>query len=205
MTGSPLRMPNGGKIFQRMGENVTNDDADRQLALDWRIAICLGLDMTQQETAEAVGVSRATVYSHLATNTRFFDYATACVRTINAMRVSKSVTQVTDRAEMRIKKLFDRAFIVTERLVAKAEKMGDEITWEKAMEFHKALTIWASKFSASEAPKRLDLTSTHTDVLKIDDETFERLNSFMATHSRLLPQPNQQITGEVVDAEVIPQ
>lgn len=186
-----------------MPKNVNTFGEDGQDGIDWRIAICFGLDMKQNETAEALGVIRQTVAAHIAENQQFFDLIIPWVKALDASRAAKSVTLVTEKAETRIKNIFDRSFRITEKLIDKAEKLGDNITVKEAMAIHENITVWASKFVASEAPKRFDGTMTHTEVHRLDDETIDRLDSFMSKHARLFEAQVPAIKGDVIDAQLV--
>jgi len=182
---------------------ATKFDEDNQSGLDWKIAICFGLDQTQNATADLLGVTRQTVANHVSANPTFFDILVPFVKTLEATRQSKNVTLVAEKAELRIKRMFDRAFAITERLIKKAEDLGDKITIEQAMEIHSKITVWASKFTASEAPKRSDQTTTHTEIHKMDDSTIDRLERFLSKNSRLFGPQMPEIKGEVIDAQLV--
>lgn len=187
----------------RVPKNVNTFGEDGQDGIDWRIAICFGLGMKQNETADALGVIRQTVAAHIEENQQFFDLIIPFVKALDTSRASKNVSLVAEKAETRIKRMFDRSFRITERLIEKAEKLGDDITIKEAMEIHDKITVWSSKFAASEAPKRFDGTTTHTEIHKLDDDTITRLDSFMSKHSRFFGPQTAEIKGEVIDAQVI--
>lgn len=163
---------------------------------DWRVALCLGLGMTQEQTAEYLGCVRQTIGNHLDKNSKFFDRAINEVQTIKARAVTPVVNEVIEVAEERIKKLFNRAFAITEKVVSKAEGLGDDITLAQALEIHKSLTQWAAKFAASEAPRRVQLEGKvqHNHV-QVPAALFAALEGVMREQKLLPP--------DVLDAEVV--
>lgn len=166
---------------------------------DWRSAICLGLGMSQEATGEYMNCARQTIANHITKNTKFFDQIVLEVQTLRAKNTTKAELATAVGAQERIKAVFDRALTITERLIEKAESLGDDLTLAEAMDIHKNLTQWAAKFVASEAPKRLQVESEHVEVHKIDDQTLMRLEAFMERHQQYLP------PADVKEAEVLTQ
>ena len=159
--------------------------------------------MSWAETASLLNVGESTLYNRSAKHPAFYDKVRAFVEARLAERDAKSAARTANKssdliasAQDRIKGLFDKAFLVSERAVNRALEMGDDIGYEQALEVHKSFTTWAAKFAASEAPKRLEMAGRvdHQHHL-VADSTIQRLNAFMAKHQALLP--------EAVDAEVV--
>lgn len=151
--------------------------------------------MTQMASAEYLGCVHQTILNHLHKNARYFDQFIPEVQAIKARILAPVVTEVAEVAEARIKKLFNRAFAITETLIDKAERLGDQITISEAMEIHKAITQWAAKFAASEAPRRMEFAGTvNHDHKLVPTALFAALESVMR-EQKLLP--------EVIEAEVI--
>jgi hypothetical protein len=166
-------------------------------------AIAHALGMSWAETASLLNVGESTLYNRSAKNAPFYDKVRAFTEARIAERDARAAARTANKssdliasAQDRIKGLFDKAFLVSERAVHKALEDGDDITYEKALEVHKSFTTWAAKFAASEAPKRLQMEGqvNHNHRL-VADSTIQRLNAFMDKHQALLP--------EAVDAEVV--
>lgn len=113
----------------------------------------------------------------------------------------------------RIQNLFTRAIALSEKALERAERLqqdgeelacrkcGDpvlvcsncsapfrtEMTLETLMKIHADFTVWGAKFSASEAPKRIEVGGRVDHVQVMDGATIDRLERFMAEHEKLLP------------------
>lgn len=111
--------------------------------------------MTQEAAATYLNCTRQTIQNHLKRSPDFFSPSIASVRAIKNSLTSGSVAEVVEEAQTRIKRMFDRSFLLSEKLLERAEELGDEASIEQLMEIHKNMTMWAAKFAASEAPKRL--------------------------------------------------
>lgn len=124
-----------------------------------KAAVAFGFGATQEEAAEFCGKSVSTAKRHKEDPVlKQISEAIAAYKSIQeSKQVKSAVSEAIESAEERIKRLFDKATRLTERAVQKVEDKGDEATVEELMEMHKQITVWASKYTASEAPKRLQV------------------------------------------------
>lgn len=176
-----------------------------------KFAVLDGLGFTVEKASERIGVTRQTHYNDVGVDPEFFRDLSSFVSTLKDEVIATEISrrQTALKAEDRIKAVFDRSFRITERLIDKAEEMGDEITVEQAMEIHKNITMWAAKFAASEAPKRVEVKGAfdHKHQVVIHDETVAAL-AFLNDHmtSKVLPHSNLPALPEaqVIDVEHSP-
>lgn len=131
-----------------------------------RAAIALGLGFTNEEAAKFAGKSIDVVkrYKTDPPVQTVIAHVEAAVAIGRSKSIGEAVSDASEAAEDRIKRLFDRTFKLTERLVQKAEELGEDATAADLMDIHKNITMWASKFAASEAPKRFDVNSKSTQL-----------------------------------------
>jgi hypothetical protein len=156
--------------------------------------------MGVEKAAEHVGIAPNTVRAHLDTNRQYIFTVKSEVEAILAVSAARKVEEIVKPAEDRIKSFFDRSFRLSEKALQRAEEMGDDIDPKLLVAIHKDFTVWASKFAASEAPKRLQMEgSVQHDHRLIGEATIERLTSFMAKHDRLLPAGPEVIEAVVVE------
>jgi predicted transcriptional regulator len=138
--------------------------------------MCLGAGMSVEKTAEFVGLSANTIRNHIDGNRAYIMGVKAEQEAVMAVSAAKKVEEIVRPAEERIKSFFDRSFRLSERALARAEAEGD-----------KDFTQWSAKFSASEAPKRLEVDGGVEYVHTIGGEVVDRLTAFMSRHENLLP------------------
>ncbi len=131
-----------------------------------RAAIGLGMGFTNDEAAKFAGKSVDVVkrYKTDPPVQKVIAHVEAAVAIQRSKSIGEAVAGASEAAEDRIKRLFDRTFKLTERLVKQAEDAGDALTLAELMDIHKNITVWASKFAASEAPKRFDVNSKSTQL-----------------------------------------
>lgn len=133
-----------------------------------KTGIAFGFNASQEDTAEFAGKSLSTV-KRWKTDPEIIrvSEAVAAYKSIDASkRVKNAVTEAVGNAEDRIRRIFDRATRLTERAVERVEALGDNATIEELMEMHKQITVWASKYAASEAPKRISVEGTMEHTFK---------------------------------------
>lgn len=135
-----------------------NDLGDDRL----RVAIGYGFDFTNEKTAEFAGVSESTAkrWKQDPDILAIVGHVAAARALSGAFGVDASVGKLAERAEDRIKAVFDRSLRLTERLLQQAEMASEqpgEGVLPLLMEIHKNITVWAGKFAASEAPKRVEM------------------------------------------------
>lgn len=132
-----------------------------------RVAAAIGFGLTIEKTAEFAGVSGSTVK-------RWKDdpeikgvaaIVSAGLSVWRALNVDSELANINETAEKRIKRLFDRSFLLSEQALKRAEMDGDKVTLEQLMAIHENFTKWAAKYAASEAPKRLDVNQTTTKTV----------------------------------------
>lgn len=161
--------------------------------VDWKIAVCLGLGMSQEKCAEHLGITRQTIFNHTKKDPEFFQSAVATVKAIRDLTQTANISSAALAAEDRIKSFFDRSFRLSEQLLTEAEQNGADPA--QLMEIHKNFTMWAAKFAASEAPKRMKFEGSIEHEHKLIDATvIARLEAVMR-EQKLLP--------ETIDAEVV--
>lgn len=165
------------------------------------MAIAVGLGMTIEEAADAVGLTRHTYYAHQKQDPELFDKWISYGSTIGDKTVGLRIAKInaSEKAEDRIKTLFGRAFAITEKVIEKAEALGDNITIDAAMEIHQKITVWAARFTAQEAAKVVKVSGgvLHGHVM-LQDDTVSALGSLMQ-HMGTIP----SIAGAVeINAEV---
>jgi DNA-binding CsgD family transcriptional regulator len=175
-----------------MTRKIGESEQDRQ------IGICLGSGMSPERAATHLGVAANTVRNHIATNGDYILKVKSETETILAVNAAKKVADVVGTAEERIKGLFDKAFRLTERAIQKAEDKGDDIELSELMEIHNRITVWASKFAASEAPKRLEVNGSVEQVHTLSGDVVDRLTAFMQKHQNLLPASRPEVLDAVV-------
>ncbi len=128
-----------------------------------RAAVARGLGFSHAKVAEFSCVSESTVKRWQSTPE--YDSLVSVVAECNAIfrstATQETLADATKSAAERVASLFDRAFKLTEKLIAKAEQDGDSATIEDLMEIHKNITVWAAKHVVSEAPKRMQIESTN--------------------------------------------
>lgn len=153
------------------------------------MALAVGLGMTIDEAVSHVGLTRQTYYAHVGKHPEFFDKWKAKAELLADKTVAARITKLkaNDNAEERIKALFGRAFAMTEKVIERAEQQGDAVSLETAMEIHQKITIWASKFVAQEAAKRVEVTGAvlHGHVA-LQDDTVAALAD-LHRHMRTIP------------------
>jgi DNA-binding CsgD family transcriptional regulator len=154
---------------------------------DRKIGMCLGAGMSVEKTAEFVGLSANTIRNHIDGNRAYIMGVKAEQEAVMAVSAAKKVEEIVRPAEERIKSFFDRSFRLSERALARAEAEGDNIDIKSLMAIHKDFTQWSAKFSASEAPKRLEVDGGVEHVHTIGGEVVDRLTAFMSRHENLLP------------------
>lgn len=158
------------------------------------VAIGRAFGFTHDETAEFSGVSRSSARRFEDPRERdtafqaVFSRVAAALSLYKSRAVTDAVSTVVGTAEQRIARLFDDVFLLTERLVRRAKLAGDEISMKDLLVIHNEITKWAARYVASEAPKRLELTSEHTETHKIDETTLDRLEGFMSKHQAFFTQ-----------------
>ena len=174
---------------------------------DQKIGIALGAGMSVEKAAEFVGIAPNTLRAHLDTNGTYILAVKAETETALALTASKKVQDVVKPAEDRIKSFFDRSFRLSERALAEAERQADEaekggadnkVDLKALMAIHKDFTVWAAKFSASEAPKRMEMTGSVEQVHTLSGDVMDRLTGFMTRHQNLLPAGEPRVIDAVV-------
>jgi predicted transcriptional regulator len=151
--------------------------------------------MTVEKTAEFLGVVANTVRNRIDGNRAYIMGVKGEVESVLAVSAAKKVEEIVRPAEERIKSFFDRSFRLSERALQRAEEAGDDIDIKSLMAIHKDFTQWSAKFSASEAPKRLEVGGGVEHVHTIGGEVVDRLTAFMSRHENLLP--------PAIEAEVV--
>lgn len=157
------------------------------------VAVGKGFGFTHEECAEFAGVSISTVRRwDAAPQDQAFKAVvlkvSAGLSIYKSRKITDAVSTVVGTAEERIARFFDRAFRLSERLLKKAEEAGDNIKMSDLLVLHKEMTKWAAPFAASEAPKRLEVKTDHTETHVIAEETMSRLENFMTKHEAYLRQ-----------------
>lgn len=163
--------------------------------LDIKIGVARALGLSNEKTAEVADCSISTVKRRIVEPD--IKRLEALARTILTLADANKASAVVATAQERVSALFDRAFLITERLIQKAEDLGDLITLEQAMDIHKNLTVWAGKHVVSEAPKRLEVDQKHEVTHRMVPSTiFAALENVMR-EQRALP--------EAIEAEIVEQ
>ena len=152
--------------------------------------------MSVEKTAEFLGVAPNTVRNRIDGNRQYVMAVKAETESVLAVSAAKKVEELVRPAEERIKSFFDRAFRLSERALERAEAQGEDIDIKTLMAIHKDFTVWSAKFSASEAPKRLEVGGGVEHVHTIGGEVVDRLTAFMSRHENLLP-------PAAIEAEVV--
>ena len=136
-----------------------------------KAAVARGMGLTLAKAADFAGVTPTSLdlWQKLPEFTRVVTIVSAC----KALDLAGVIQKANLTAETRIRGVFERSLIMTERAIQKVEDLGDEATLATLMDMHAKVTVWASKFAASEAPKRLEVDSqtqvTHRHVLSLPD------------------------------------
>lgn len=140
-----------------------------------KAAIAYGFDATNEEAASFAQVSDSSVKRWKTDpEIKQISEAVAAFKSIyESKRLKDAVTDAVESAEERIKRLFDRSLRLSEKALQKAEAEGDEITYEKLVQIHENFTKWASKYAASEAPKRMQFEGSvqhsHVHVIGLSE------------------------------------
>jgi hypothetical protein len=95
--------------------------------------------------------------------------------------------------------MFDRALAISEKALQRAEALGDSITAEEIAAIHKDFTLTFAKFSASEAPKRLEVGGQVEHVHHFLDDTLDRFTLFAEKYTPLGLLP----PADVIEADVV--
>jgi hypothetical protein len=166
---------------------------------DRKLGIALGTGMSVEAAATFLDCSPGTVRNHLdSINRAYIMGIKAETEAALAVTASKKVTDVLKPAEERIKSFFDRSFRLSEKALERAEAMGEEIDLRALMAIHKDFTTWSAKFSASEAPKRLEVNGSVEQVHTLSGDVVDRLTAFMQKHQNLLPASRPEVLDAVV-------
>lgn len=151
------------------------------LETDRRIGQCLGVGLSIEKTAEHLGIHANTVRKHLdGENRQLIFTVKAEVETLLAAQTAKTVVSAAAKAEDRIKSVFDRSLVLTEKAISKAEDKGDDITLAELMEIHNKITVWSSKFAAQEAPKTLKVDGAVQHNHEVSGEVWDRFEALSA-------------------------
>lgn len=162
------------------------------------ILVGIAAGLTHEQIGEALGLTRQTIGLTIAKTDTWFKRLIPQAKAIAARRVQATVEKELISAEARLKRLFDRSFCITEKVLDKAEAAGDNITIQEAMDIHKSITQWAAKFAASEAPKRLSVEGTvNHDHRAVPSHIFDAIDSVLREQRALPP------AIEVQEAEVV--
>lgn len=123
---------------------------------DLKIGFGRALGISLEKLSEICGVAVSTI-SRRVQEIRV-QRAESIGRMMVAQQGAKIAEDVARSASERMKGVFDKSFQLTERLIKKAESMGDDISLETLMDIHKNLTVWATRYTLSEAPKRIQMS-----------------------------------------------
>lgn len=172
---------------------------------DSQIATCVGLGMNMTQAGAHLGCGPQTVSNRIKARPEFYERAVADVQAALAVVKAEAITDVTgaiekraDAREAKIKAVFDRAIRLTERAIDLAEN-DPNLSMTKLLEMHTTITVWASKFSATEAPKRLQMEggATIRHEHYIPREVFDALDVVM--------REQRLIAADAIEAEVVEQ
>lgn len=171
--------------------------------LSHRVAVGRALGWTLERIAESTERSVSTI--HGRTSDPEVVQLEALTRTMLAQSEAKSVEKAVKTAKERMAFIFDASFRQTELLLQKAEAKGDELTIDQLMEIHKNITVWATKYELSEAPKRMQVEGSHTHT-HVHTLSLAEAENVIATRRQLTSvQERPLIAGEtnVIDAEAV--
>lgn len=158
-----------------------------------KAAVAFGFGLTNEKTAEFAGVSVSTIkrWKDDPEIKRVGSVIDACQTVAKSLAIKDSVSDVVSSAEDRIKAVFDRSLKLTERAIKNAEDAGNDLSLAELMEIHNKITIWASKYAASEAPKRMQYEGSvqhaHVHVVGFAEarrmlETAKEIDSAIGQH-----------------------
>lgn len=128
-----------------------------------RAAVAFGFDLTAEKTAEFAGVSLSSVkrWKTDPEITAVTETVRACHSIARSRDLESAATDaLTDNAE-RMKRVLDRALRQTERALTAIEN-EENPDFQQLLAVHQNMTMWATKFFVSEAPKRLQMEGSHT-------------------------------------------
>lgn len=120
---------------------------------DLKIIAGLAIGLTIEKIADLAEISVSTVKRRKSATE--IARGEAIMRGLIAQGETKTLEKVARDANERMTDVFDRAFALSEKLLNKAEALGDGATVEQLADIHKNFTMWAAKYKLSEAPKRL--------------------------------------------------
>lgn len=186
--------------------------------LDIKIALCAGFGLSVERMLEVCDInSPQTFYNRQRKWPEHFErwrsWSERAVLAAVDARVKKA--EDTQKAEARITEVFARALRLSEKLLDKAEKLGDAASEKLLFKIHNDFTKWASNYAASAAPKRIQLSGEVHHTHALADETFNRVAAFASKYERmsmlpepepapaLPPSPSPVFEQPVIEAEVI--
>ena len=162
------------------------------------LAITAGAGMPIETLTAHCGVATQTYYNRLEDPDAktYFDHWKAFTAAAVEKEVERRVRKIESAQsnEAKIGAIFTRALALTEKALEKAEKLGDEATLDGLVEIHSKITVWASKFAASEAPKRVEIGGKVQHVHVLVDDTVNRISAFAEKYDSLnmLPPANAE-------------
>lgn len=163
-----------------------------------KIGIAFGFGFSNPEAGSFAEVSESTA-KRVKTNpeiVRVTEAVASALSIYKSKQLKNAVTEAVGSAEDRIKRLFDRSLRLSERALERAEEQGDQISYEQLVEIHETFTKWASKYTVSEAPKRMEFegkqTTTHVHVLSLAEagNIWERRKQIQSGRSLVEGEPN---------------
>lgn len=176
MTGAAVACNRASKATSNCQMAIRRELSETQV----KLAAAEGFGWPTTETAQFAGISYDTAreYNKLPTVRAIASAVAACKSIDSTRHLTAHLEHAKAKAEDRIQSFFDRSFRLSEKALAHAEKLisdaeaeGKETDLKLLLALHKDFTQWAAKFSASEAPKRVEVGGEveHRHVISLEE------------------------------------